>query len=833
MRKVLTDSDLLVSRAEIKAANLSSTSVESWSPKPTDCPYNCYFYGGTQNLLWGPEIFSRTVVTEIVEIRTIDGHLITSTSMSTAGPIATPNWQFTQSGYYLGQGPGAIQELNETTVVLFPALTITWPTAVLAAFASQLTQHMLTTENEKTFCTYSTTSWPQSEWPVWYEVVDNIFLNPGLIPPVPESYYSAWGVLTPSLCTPQLGGVPSRNVPVLDLTATTTVTVPELFSGPNSLGSSGGLSSQTSVSRTPKQALPATTTRSNTLITPPPSIPFLSPEDHSQPEASVIQPPKVGEAEVSPSYTQSSKGSDSSHLDPDLAMSSRLEMSTDNGGPKAPGIATIGGEFQPIAGTTLIIDSSGDALAGSSNDGTITIGGLTYTRGPEGGLSSGTQTVLPGAPAVVVSGTLVSLAASGEALIVGSSTHIIPTLPSPLPKDQEFQMGGFNFAHGPGLNLVVDTQTLSPGAPAIMVSGTPISLADLATAMAIGGSTFPMSGPPSPSAFTDSMPPEVNGITTIGGLSLGRGLTSGFVVGSQTVKVGEPAITVGGTPISLAASATAIVIGGSTVPLSYTIRPDSVKNSALPGIDAITVGGLSLSRASNSDLVIGSQTIEAGAPAITVDGTLISLAAAATVIVLDGSTIPISYPATKTEALSPGPGTVTIGDLILSRGSNLDVVVGPQTIKPGAAAVTVNSRLISLGSSGTSIVVDGSTIPIPLIGPTKTPFPLQINSATYTATSGSELVIGSQTLIVGGPAATVDGMVISLVPKAIQAEGASQALGDVIMSAFSYGAPAALPAATNGTGPAAFVGDASRFAQEGLGWVLVGLVLGCIVPLWI
>ncbi|KAL8656978.1 MAG: hypothetical protein Q9226_002378 [Calogaya cf. arnoldii] len=670
---------------------------------------------------------------------------------------------------------------------------------------------MLTTENDKTF-------------------LDNNFLNPGLYPPVPESYYSAWGVLTPSLCTPQLGGIPSRNVPVLELTATTTVTVAELFSGPSSLGSSGGLSSQTSVSRTPKQALPATTTRSNTLITPPPSIPFLSPEDHSQPEASVTQPPKVGEAEVSPSYAQSSKGSDSSHLDPDLAVTSRLGVATDNGGPKATGIVTIGGEFQPTAGTTLIVDSSGNALAGSSNDGIITIDGLTYTRGPEGDLSIGTQTVLPGVPAVVASGTLVSLAASGEALVVGSSAYIIPTLPSPLPKDEEFQMGGFNFVHGPGLNLVVDSQTLSPGAPAIMVSGTPISLADLATAMAIGGSTFPMSGPPSPSAFTDSISPEVNSITTIGGFSLGRGLTSGFVVGSQTVKVGEPAITVAGTPISLAASATAIVIGGSTVPLSYTIRPDSLKNSALPGIDAITVGGLSLTLASNSDLVIGSQTIEAGAPAITVDGTPISLAASATAIVLDGSTILIPYPATKTEALSPGPGTVTIGNLTLSRGSNLDIVVGSQTIKPGAAAVTVNGRLISLGSLRTAIVVDGSTIP--LIGPTKTPLPIQLNSATYTATSGSELVIGSQTLIVGGSAATVDGTVISLATNVIQAEGASQALGDVIMSAFSHGAPAAPPAATNGTGPAAFVGDASRFAQQRLGWVLVGLVLGCIMPLW-
>ena len=85
----------------------------------------------------------------------------------------------------------------------------------------------------------------------------------------------------------------------------------------------------------------------------------------------------------------------------------------------------------------------------------------------------------------------------------------------------------------------------------------------------------------------------------------------------------------------------------------------------------------------------------------------------------------------------------------------------------------------------------------------------------------------------GGSAATVDGTVISLAPKATQAEGASQALGDVIMSAFSHGAPAAPPAATNGTGPAASVGDASRFAQQRLGWVLVGLVLGCIMLFWV
>lgn len=100
-------------------------------------------------------------------------------------------------------------------------------------------------------------------------------------------------------------------------------------------------------------------------------------------------------------------------------------------------------------------------------------------------------------------------------------------------------------------------------------------------------------------------------------------------------------------------------------------------------------------------------------------------------------------------------------------GSNL--VLGSTTISAGGAAATVNGQLVSVGSSG--IVVGGSMLSFSAIstpGTTKVPIAVfTVGSQVLTETQGKPLVIGSQTLPLNGPAATVGGEVISVASNGV------------------------------------------------------------------
>jgi len=117
------------------------------------------------------------------------------------------------------------------------------------------------------------------------------------------------------------------------------------------------------------------------------------------------------------------------------------------------------------------------------------------------------------------------------------------------------------------------------------------------------------------------------------------------------------------------------------------------------------------------------------------------------------------------------PGTyptapVTIGpNLVLSPDPTApgEYVVGAQTLIPGAPAVTVDGTVISLDPAGTAVVVDrASTINVGSFGNNGYPTVITLGSHRITANQSGRFIIDSQTLIPGGPAATVDGTVYTL-----------------------------------------------------------------------
>ena len=92
--------------------------------------------------------------------------------------------------------------------------------------------------------------------------------------------------------------------------------------------------------------------------------------------------------------------------------------------------------------------------------------------------------------------------------------------------------------------------------------------------------------------------------------------------------------------------------------------------------------------------MIGSQTLAAGSPAITVSGTLVSLMSGGKSVVVSSTT----------QAIAEFIPTMTA-----IPNSASEYVVGSQTLKPGAPGITVSGTVVSLMSGGASVVVGGST----------------------------------------------------------------------------------------------------------------------------
>ncbi|OAL02161.1 hypothetical protein IQ06DRAFT_315865 [Phaeosphaeriaceae sp. SRC1lsM3a] len=276
-------------------------------------------------------------------------------------------------------------------------------------------------------------------------------------------------------------------------------------------------------------------------------------------------------------------------------------------------------------------------------------------------------------------------------------------------------------------------------------------------------------------------PPQPSDVTvgTIGSAPVVIGPSSVVVVGSQTLQPGGPAVIVGGvTPVSLVPSATALVVGGST-----TLQLPQVSKDPVPP-PLLTVGSSTLTpNAATQFFIAPGQTLTPGGTA-TIDGTMVSLAPAASFVVVGGSTQFLP-------AAAPGAGTFTSPPQIVVGGATITAlpsqgnlnnnqnnvqnnaapaptfVIEGQTLAPGGQAITIGSNTVSLMPGGSSVVVNGVTSAVS-IPPTQLSQPrIAIGNEVFTANpGGNTFVIGDQTLSAGGQAITVSGTVVSLAPSA-------------------------------------------------------------------
>ncbi|KAL6160862.1 hypothetical protein ACJBU6_00006 [Exserohilum turcicum] len=305
-------------------------------------------------------------------------------------------------------------------------------------------------------------------------------------------------------------------------------------------------------------------------------------------------------------------------------------------------------------------------------------------------------------------------------------------------------------------------------------------------------------------------------VGTIGASPVVVGPSSEVVVGSQTLRLGGPPVTVGGgTPVSLAPSATAIIIGGETSLLPQ-VPP--------PAPPVLTVGSSTLTpNAATQFLVAPGQTLTPGGVA-TIDGTIVSLAPLASFVVIGGSTQVLAVDPALAQTTAKAPHLVFGGSTISAQTTpdklNLapTFVISDQTLIPGGAVVTVSGTTLSLESSGSVVVVNG--VPSTIITQTGPAFPtptIKIGDSVFSALpqpTGPSFVVGGQTLVPGGPEITVSGTTLSL------ASSASFVVIDGVKSTLTNAAPAQI------TAPPLTVGDVTFRPLPGTGTAyLIGSIL--------
>ena len=460
-----------------------------------------------------------------------------------------------------------------------------------------------------------------------------------------------------------------------------------------------------------------------------------------------------------------------------------------------------------INGVTSILPASGPEGGLVAAVMPIAVGSQQVSQNAASQYVVAGQTLTPGAPPINVQGTEVSLAPSARAIVIAGSTIGLSATNAP-----EFTVGAEIVSANSASQYVAGGQTLTPGGPAVTISGTRISLAPSATQVVVGSSTIGLAP-----TFIAPLPPPL----TLGSQTYTANSNSEYSIAGQTLAPGGPAVTVSGTRLSLARSATQVIVGSSTIRLGPAPTPPPI------GFGSQTFTANSL-----SDYIIDGQTLVPGGPSITVSGTPISLAPAATQVVIGSRTIDLTPTTTP-------PPLLTFGSQTFTANSLSDYIVDGQTLVPGAPAITISNTPISLAPDASKAVIGGST---ETLRPDPTLPPLVIGSQTFTANSAGAYLIGAQTLapgasgiVVPGPLLvpgassvsvfTVGGQVFTVNPTAFSIDGTTISAGGpgVTISGTPVSLQASgvldvgdssvtLASATvgNGLGVAAFTGEGGR-----------------------
>lgn len=200
---------------------------------------------------------------------------------------------------------------------------------------------------------------------------------------------------------------------------------------------------------------------------------------------------------------------------------------------------------------------------------------------------------------------------------------------------------------------------------------------------------------------SDSNPPEASsqpGILSFGRTSYEADTSTRFVIAGQTLAPAGPAVTISGTPISLAADDTAAGIGTSTVPI---IHDPAIGMPIVAPV--LTFAGSSYTAGASHAFLIAGQTLTPNG-IVTISGTPISYAAAVTAVIIGTSTEVLSY---ATIAPLAAPVIIFDGSTYFAD-TSMDSIIAGQTLMPGGT-ISVSGTPFSYTTAGTDVVVGSRT----------------------------------------------------------------------------------------------------------------------------
>ncbi|KAG9752763.1 hypothetical protein KCU73_g6031, partial [Aureobasidium melanogenum] len=330
---------------------------------------------------------------------------------------------------------------------------------------------------------------------------------------------------------------------------------------------------------------------------------------------------------------------------------------------------------------------------------------------------SKSRVVQSSVPAVVVIGdataTVISPTAT-PAEITTSNTggHIVnvPTNAESVQTPGTVVVGSSQPTSG-GDAYAIGSQTLRPGGPAIEISGTTYSVQE-SGGVVVNGNTVSIS-----TVVPQSLVPPAS--VVIGGVAATPVASDKYVIASQTLSRGGPAVEISGTTYSLPPSARNVIINGQAAPIS-------TMQASLGQPATVVMGGITAKpESSGAYYLVADQILSPGGSAIEVSGVTYSLPTSGANIVINGAT-----------SIMAQSNIATVSAVVFGSATAVPLlaggyVVGSQVISPGGSAVEI---------SGTAY--------------------------TAVAASATPLVVASQTLVPGGSDITVGGTTFSLPPDA-------------------------------------------------------------------
>jgi hypothetical protein len=376
-----------------------------------------------------------------------------------------------------------------------------------------------------------------------------------------------------------------------------------------------------------------------------------------------------------------------------------------------------------IAGSCLLAAVSAAPVLDARNQepAVITVNGNTCTPDSSGNYVIGTQTLVPGGPAITVGNVPVSLFPSATAVLINGVSTPLKTAQQPVRTENAAPLTFHGATYTPNAlgGYVINGKTLVPGGAPITIDNTPLSLFPKATALLQNGVPTPLSAAPSmitpgPKIFTS------DDETALPCLSFhGKTYTADseghFTIEGNTLSPGGAPITVDSTPLSLFPSATAVMINGAATPLAMaTPQPDLHSSIGASDLPVIALSGQDFTANNEGNYLIYGNTLIPGGPAITVDNTPLSLFPSATALLMNGYPTPLAAARTTSQigGFQKAKASFTFHGSVYTSDAHGDYVCGSNTLVPGGPAITIDHTPVSLFPSATAILSGGKPTPL-------------------------------------------------------------------------------------------------------------------------